>query len=343
MALRAKTLGVLVLQKKGTAERRELTGSRVHLGRARSNDIRLESGSVSERHAQLDHRDGFWVLTDLGSRNGTYLNGRKIDGPVPLRQDDLIYMGDFVLRIEPPPPSRHHTMPMPGRPIGERSALVLIEGSRQQPIELKEKGEITLGTDPSHDVVLTEPMASSTHCLLRRNADGVVLEDLSSNGTFLHGSRLDAPHILRKGDVITFGHPGLSAGCARLVVTSELERQEGQEDNKGKAAPKAQRLRDTEPPDDELVLGPGLAPHADLVRQFLKDAVLDLFGPEGETDEPRWKRLKEPLARCLTEIGQRRGHDDATLQRWYQSDEYTALRVELTELVKRRVGFEPAP
>src|SRR5262245_6961856 len=80
-----KTFGVLILRnKQGEAQRRELAEPRLHLGRTRGNDIRLESGSVSERHARLDHRDGFWVLTDLGSRNGTYLNGRRIEGPTPL-------------------------------------------------------------------------------------------------------------------------------------------------------------------------------------------------------------------------------------------------------------------
>jgi pSer/pThr/pTyr-binding forkhead associated (FHA) protein len=341
---RAETLGILVLQNKGNTQRCELIGPRHHLGRARGNEIRLDSGSVSERHARLDHRDGFWVLSDVGSRNGTYLNGRKIDRPVPLREDDVIHIGDFILRIEPPPPRQRHTMPMPGRPKVARASLVLIDGARQQPIVLKEKLEITLGTDPSHDVVLNEPMASSTHCLLRVNAEGLVLENLSSNGTFVHGSRLGAPYVLRDGDVITFGHPGLSARSVRVVVvTSALGAKGGARKGAPTAAPlKPVRWRDTEPPDEELVLGPGLAPHADLVRQFLRDAVLGLLGPDGE-GEPKWKRLKEPLARCLNQIGARRGYEEAALQQWYLHANYTALRVELTDLVKRRVGFEPPP
>lgn len=338
MTSSGKTLGILVLQQMGTVERRDLDGPRVHLGRARGNDIRLASGKVSERHAQLDLRDGFWVLTDLGSRNGTYLNGRKIDRPVPLREEDTIEIGDYVLRIQPPPPVRHATMPMPGRPMAEQAALVLIDGERRQPIALKEKVAITLGTDPSHDIVLDEPMASSTHCLLRASADGVVLEDLSANGTFVHGARLGAPHLLRKGDVITFGHPRPSARSVRLIVCSNDLGAHG--DARNDATTRG-RLRDTEPPEEELVLGPHLAGHADLVRQFLKNAVLGLLGPDG-MDAPKWKRLKEPLARCLNQIGECRGYDTPALEQWYRSGEYTALRAELTELVKQRVGFEPA-
>jgi pSer/pThr/pTyr-binding forkhead associated (FHA) protein len=347
----AELLGILVLKNKSTTRRHELLGPRVHLGRARGNDIRLDSSTVSERHARLDHHNGFWVLTDAGSRNGTYLNGRRIDRPVPLREEDTIAIGDFILRIESPPPlaRQRATIPMPGRPKVSRASLVLVDGARQQPIALKGKLEITLGTDPSHDVVLSDPMASSTHCLLRVSAEGLVLEDLSSNGTFVDGSRLGAPHILRDGDVITFGHPGLAAGSVRVVVmTNALGASGGAPLHQNHAAaaawpPRRVRLRDTEPPDEELVLGPGLAPHADLIRQFLRDAVVGLFGDDGE-GEPKWKRLKEPVARCLHRIGESRGYDEAAIEHWcLHSDEYPALRVELTELVKRRVGFEPPP
>jgi pSer/pThr/pTyr-binding forkhead associated (FHA) protein len=332
------TLGILVVQKKsGAAERRELAARSLLLGRTPGNDIRLDSGTVSERHARLDHRDGFWVLTDLGSRNGTYLNGRKIEGPTPLRKDDMIYIGDFILRMEPPPPTRHGTMPMPGRPTVEPASLVLIDGNRQKPISLGAKLEITIGRDPSHDVVLPEPRASSTHCLLRVTAEGLVLEDLSSSGTFVHGFRLGAPRILSKGDVITFGHPGLPPQCVRIVVVTGPLRPDG-----GGPRGRGVRATDTERPEEDLELGPGLAPHAAVVRRFLQDAVEAIVGP-GEAGEPRWKNLKQPLGRCLLQIGEQRGYDASALQQWYQSDEYKTLRVELNELVKRRVGFEPPP
>jgi pSer/pThr/pTyr-binding forkhead associated (FHA) protein len=333
-------LGILVLQKKHEkAESKELLSSSVHLGRSRDNDIRLESSTVSERHARLEYRTGFWILTDLGSRNGTYLNGRKIEGPTPIRKEDLIYIGHFILRLEPPPPARHGTMPMPGRPMQEPASLVLVDGARQQPISLQSKKEITLGTDPSHDVVIDDPRASSTHCLLRTTAEGLVLEDLSSTGTFVHGTRLGGPRVLVKGDVVTFGHPGLAAQCVRLiVVASSLDADASGDAGRRKKG----RANDTENPHEELDLGPGLAPHAEIVRRFLKDAVVGLFDA-GDLDEPRWKNLRQPLSRCLHDIGEGRGYDADALQRWYASDEYKTLRIELNELVKRKIGFEPPP
>ena len=77
----------------------ELDGSLLTLGRSRDCDIPIDDPSVSRRHAEL-HRDsdGF-TLVDLGSTNGTQVNGRKIDR-VPLQNGDRITLGQTELRFE---------------------------------------------------------------------------------------------------------------------------------------------------------------------------------------------------------------------------------------------------
>ncbi len=68
------------------------------LGRAVSNDVALVDDRVSRRHATI-HTQGereFW-LVDLGSRNGTYLNGRRVSQPTRLRDGDRIQLGPFGL------------------------------------------------------------------------------------------------------------------------------------------------------------------------------------------------------------------------------------------------------
>src|SRR5687768_9659885 len=60
----------------------------------------LPKGNVSKRHARLLFRDGRFIVTDLKSTNGTYVNGRKIAQATIVREGDKIYIGDFVLRIE---------------------------------------------------------------------------------------------------------------------------------------------------------------------------------------------------------------------------------------------------
>jgi sigma-B regulation protein RsbU (phosphoserine phosphatase) len=69
------------------------------VGRTEAADVALADASVSRRHARLFCKDGRWFVEDLGSRNGTFLNGKPIKEPLPLNPDDRIRIGDTTLRI----------------------------------------------------------------------------------------------------------------------------------------------------------------------------------------------------------------------------------------------------
>lgn len=92
----------IVVHEKGGAERRELfEGAEISVGRVQGNDLMLPKGNVSKRHARLLYRDGRFIVTDLNSTNGTYVNRRRITQATIVREGDRIYIGDFILRIEP--------------------------------------------------------------------------------------------------------------------------------------------------------------------------------------------------------------------------------------------------
>src|SRR4029078_7947229 len=91
----------IIISEKGGAERREqYDRTEINVGRVQGNDLMLPKGNVSKRHARLLFRDGRFIVTDLKSTNGTYVNGRKIAQATILTPGDKIYIGDFVLRIE---------------------------------------------------------------------------------------------------------------------------------------------------------------------------------------------------------------------------------------------------
>jgi pilus assembly protein CpaF len=91
----------IVISEKGGAERREgYDQNEVTIGRVKGNDVLLPKGNVSKRHARLIMRDGRYIVTDLKSTNGTYVNHRRITHATLVREGDRIYIGDFVLRIE---------------------------------------------------------------------------------------------------------------------------------------------------------------------------------------------------------------------------------------------------
>ncbi len=72
------------------------------LGRAADNHLILEDPFASAYHALLFWREGTWWLEDLGSHNGTLLNGEPLNnGPSRLVQGDQIRIGETVLRFEP--------------------------------------------------------------------------------------------------------------------------------------------------------------------------------------------------------------------------------------------------
>ncbi len=91
----------IVVSEKGGAERRQaFHTTELNVGRVQGNELMLPKGNVSKRHARLLFRDGRFIVTDLNSTNGTYVNRRRIAQATIVREGDRIYIGDFVLRIE---------------------------------------------------------------------------------------------------------------------------------------------------------------------------------------------------------------------------------------------------
>ena len=70
------------------------------IGRARANGIALSDQFVSYMHARVFPNGQFFFIEDLGSTNGTFVNGRKIDGQTQLKVRDEIRFGDTELRYE---------------------------------------------------------------------------------------------------------------------------------------------------------------------------------------------------------------------------------------------------
>jgi hypothetical protein len=72
----------------------------VTLGRSRQCDIVLSDPNVSRQHAEIRPRGGRWALIDLGSTNGSLLNGRRVEGSEPIRSGDEIELGTLLITFE---------------------------------------------------------------------------------------------------------------------------------------------------------------------------------------------------------------------------------------------------
>ena len=70
-----------------------LDGERVTIGRSQENDVDLADGRVSRLHAVLERVAGVWCVRDLSSRNGTFVNGDRVNGERPLHPGDELLVG----------------------------------------------------------------------------------------------------------------------------------------------------------------------------------------------------------------------------------------------------------
>ncbi len=84
-------------------DRHPLSPQGTTIGRSRDNDVHLADERASRRHARIEREQGAFVIVDLGSANGTFVNGRRIARQV-LRDGDEIQIGDSRLYFRMPSP-----------------------------------------------------------------------------------------------------------------------------------------------------------------------------------------------------------------------------------------------
>ncbi len=228
----------LKLQLTSTGRTLELHDPLVQLGRDPSAAVSFsgdEARVVSTRHAELRYGDDAWRLIDLGSRNGTYLNGQRVQGNAPLAKGDEIRLGESGPRItvvaitelvestlaEHPlfdvvaavPPASAGSPPPAGRGPEVRSyGVTLIATATGKRFEAQGT-RIRIGRGKECEVRPVEGaegIVSRVHAELSvGTSGGLSLRDVGSkNGTFLNGDRIAGATPVRLGDRITLGPGG---------------------------------------------------------------------------------------------------------------------------------------
>lgn len=106
-----------------------LSGARLTVGRATSNNLVLDDADVSRSHAVFEQLGTVWVVRDLSSRNGTLVNGQRIAGDRPLRSGDEVRVGTtrIVYRSDTPDPLAPTEGAAAPPPLTPRERDVLLE------------------------------------------------------------------------------------------------------------------------------------------------------------------------------------------------------------------------
>ncbi|MGE5249135.1 MAG: FHA domain-containing protein [Bacteroidota bacterium] len=76
-----------------------LEGDQIMIGRDSTNEVAINDAEVSRRHARLTFQGGKYVIEDLGSTNGTFINGQRLSGPHVLKAGDVIALGEQIVMM----------------------------------------------------------------------------------------------------------------------------------------------------------------------------------------------------------------------------------------------------
>jgi len=196
-----------------------LEGATASIGRARGNDICVAERHVSRRHAVITYRNGIFMVSDLGSANGTFVNGQRLDGPFPLASGDVIRLfvpellfSAIVTAEEQQHATRQGTLIRPPHRF-DRPYLVVTSGPQEGEEFLLDRAMLVVGRaapGAACDIVLRDRSVSRPHARLEYLPDGSgwgVTDLGSANGTRING-RLLQPEVccaLKHGDVLAFG------------------------------------------------------------------------------------------------------------------------------------------
>ena len=156
----------------------------VTIGRSLQCTCTLAGETVSRRHASVEGRGGHWLLTDLGSRHGTYLHANRLDANVPtvLANGDLVGIGPYTFRVGLGP----RTTDITTTTVGEaRPARTRIERVRSDEIERLAQARMNL---------LVECAARIHGATGERDLADQVLESALAGSGFQHAALLRPIH-----------------------------------------------------------------------------------------------------------------------------------------------------
>ncbi|MGQ9896833.1 MAG: FHA domain-containing protein [Acidobacteriota bacterium] len=211
----------LELLSAGPPRRIVLTEPLVTIGRDEGNSIVLDQQqfpTASRQHAVIERQGKAYVIRDLGSFNGTFVNGYRIAAPAQLQSGALIEIGGrgaqfrFVMPEATSVASAtgEHTVALTSSHRGRLATPQKVTEAknfvmRKNFAQGKVSGRLTVGRAPENDIQLDLLQISKQHAVFGRDAQGWTLEDLkSTNGVYVNGRRITRCR-LRATDIIQIG------------------------------------------------------------------------------------------------------------------------------------------
>jgi hypothetical protein len=205
----------------------DLDQDTIRVGREPGVDILIDNPSVSREHCEVRRTDKGWIVADLGSANGTYLNGKRIGSGHALVKGDEIQLGKFSIlfekEVEVDPATDAHVAPAAA---GDQWGTIQIKateveklleegaktrkahvdwesGGRRGTHQLGQGLSVLVGVDDLCD--LQVPKGPKHHLLLINTAKGYEARNLALWGKMTVQGSATKRTLLKDGDVVEMG------------------------------------------------------------------------------------------------------------------------------------------
>lgn len=206
-----------------------LTHDDYGVGRDDSNSIRLTDRNISRKHINVRKNGVGWLVRDLGSYNGTFVNGMKIDGEQPVGHGDMVQVGDYRLEfvdethLKPPVvPDAPVVAPIHQRP----DRLVVVVGPAPG-AEFALAGEhFVIGRSEDAAISINHSSVSRVHAELFSLGGGryEIIDKGSANGIRINGQEMRRG-LLEAGDALELGDVRLRFVGAGKIFRMGTDRQ----------------------------------------------------------------------------------------------------------------------
>ena len=219
----------LILSLRGRELDKFLIGQgKVLIGRTPECDIKIDNPAISRRHASIEYGGGEYVVTDLGSSNGTFINGEPLKGPTTIKPGDVINLAKFELQFQDDPRTEVEKMTggldmeatmmvdsekmaqaFMSAPDGAPSAsgprkLVVLKGdasTKELPIE---RDVVTIGKDDNCDLIVKGFFLDKIEATIS-NKQGKYYIAAFGGSVKVNEEKLDSEKALKVGDTFSVG------------------------------------------------------------------------------------------------------------------------------------------
>jgi pSer/pThr/pTyr-binding forkhead associated (FHA) protein len=223
----------LILEERGELKETELERDALTIGRTADNAIRVQDALSSRRHCKIEKTPEGWFVEDLKSRNGTTLNGQRLEGRRVLAVGDRIAIGDSVVHFgariaaaTPPAAKPSGATPRPsGGPVKSQKIVKDATGAPRAAAQKKPRYVLkctegakvgkafaipalpfTIGRKKGVGLLIEEEDVSAEHCMLVEDEGSLHVVDLNSQaGTFVQGKKVKGRERLGPNDTLAIG------------------------------------------------------------------------------------------------------------------------------------------